>query len=144
MSSSPLTEWHSTGQVRSELSVEISVHSVSTAVPRTQSKAFAHRSIGQGLRSAPEEPLSKAFVTHARLLEDWSRKVLAELRARFDSSADVYQAQLARMIGQVALSTDEQQAIKEDFARRGVVGASLDESDGTATAEAETPQPAGR
>ncbi|MFB3778368.1 MAG: dynamin family protein [Bryobacteraceae bacterium] len=108
-------------------------------LPRT----LARRRLGRRLRSVLGEPLSKAFATHARLVEDWSRKALAELQARFDSSADLYRAQLSRLIGQGALSADEQRAIQEDLARLGVVDAAPDDASRKAAVTVSASPPAG-
>ena len=63
-------------------------------------KALARSWIHGQLRRSLEEALSEAFATHARLVENWARQALAELQLRFDSSADAYRAQLARLMAQ--------------------------------------------
>jgi GTP-binding protein EngB required for normal cell division len=80
-------------------------------------RALLRARIARDLRSSLERPLTEAFATHARLVESWTRKALAELHARFDSSADAYRAQLARLIGHGALPADEQRPILDDLAR---------------------------
>jgi hypothetical protein len=47
---------------------------------------------------------------------------LAELQLRFDSSADAYRAQLARLMVNASVPTQERQAILDDLARLGEVG----------------------
>ncbi len=44
-------------------------------------------------------PVDEAFQSYARMLEAWSRRVLAELRRQFDAHADGYRAQLERLGG---------------------------------------------
>jgi len=79
-------------------------------------RGLARRRIRGNLQSVLEQPLSEAFVTHGRLVQNWARRALAELQLAFDSSADAYRAQLARLISQGAATTDEQQAILNDLA----------------------------
>jgi hypothetical protein len=84
--------------------------------PRT----LARKRIHGNLRLVLEEPLSKAFNTHARLVENWARGALAELQLRFDASADGYRAQMSRLMSRGALATEERQAILDDLARLAV------------------------
>jgi len=86
-------------------------------------RALARKRIHAKLRLLLEEPLSQAFTTHGRLVESWARGALAELQLRFDSSADAYRAQVARLLSRGSLAPLEQQAILDDLAR-------LDEADG--------------
>jgi GTP-binding protein EngB required for normal cell division len=81
--------------------------------PRTLARKRIHRM----LRRVLEEPLSQAFTTHGRLVENWARRTLAELQLRFDSAADGYRAQVARLMSRGALPTQERQAILDDLAR---------------------------
>jgi GTP-binding protein EngB required for normal cell division len=81
--------------------------------PRT----LARRRIHRRLRSVLARPLSDAFATHARLVESWSRRALSELQLAFDSSADTYRAQLARLISHDGATAEERQAILADLAR---------------------------
>ncbi len=74
------------------------------------------------LRLLLEEPLSQAFTTHGRLVENWARGALAELQLRFDSSADAYRAQVARLLSQGSVATGEREAILEDLTRLGEAG----------------------
>jgi GTP-binding protein EngB required for normal cell division len=97
--------------------------------------ALARMRIDRALRSALAQPLSEAFATHGRLVEDWARKALAELQARFDAVADTYRAQLARLIGHGALTADEQQAIVDDLSRLAEAGGSEGAAAATAAAE---------
>lgn len=85
-------------------------------------RALARRLIYSELRSALEQPLSEAFSTHGRLVENWVRRALAELQLAFDSSADAYRAQLARLIGQGVGTTEEQQPILDDLRRLDEIG----------------------
>jgi len=85
-------------------------------------RALARRRIYGNLRSVLEQPLSEAFATHGRLLENWARRALAELQLAFDSSADAYRAQLARLISQGGAAAEEQQAMLDDLAHLADVG----------------------
>jgi GTP-binding protein EngB required for normal cell division len=86
--------------------------------PRT----LARKRIYGKLRLLLEEPLSQAFTTHGRLVENWARGALAELQLRFDSSADAYRAQVARLLSQGSVATGEREAILEDLTRLGEAG----------------------
>jgi hypothetical protein len=79
-------------------------------------KALARRLVLRKLRLRWKPALSAAFATHAKLVENWSRKALSELQTRFDASADVYRAQLSRLAGHGILTDDEKRAIQEDLA----------------------------
>jgi len=85
-------------------------------------RALARRLIHGELRSALEQPLSEAFATHARLVENWVLRALAELQLVFDSSADAYRAQLARLIGRGAATAEEEQPILDDLRRLDEIG----------------------
>jgi hypothetical protein len=87
-------------------------------------RALARKRVYRKLQLALEEPLSQAFATHARVVENWVRGALAELQLRFDSSADAYRAQIARWISRGAVATEERQAILDDLARLGEAGGS--------------------
>jgi GTP-binding protein EngB required for normal cell division len=79
-------------------------------------RALARRRIYGNLRRVLEQPLTEAFATHGRLIENWARRALAALQLAFDSSADAYRAQLSRLISQGGATGTEQQAILEDLA----------------------------
>jgi hypothetical protein len=85
-------------------------------------RALARKQIYGKLQLVLEEPLSQAFTTYGRLVENWTRGALAELQLRFDSAADAYRAQMARWISRSAVTTEEQQAIRDDLIRIGEVG----------------------
>lgn len=79
--------------------------------PRGLARSWIH---GQ-LQRVLEEPLSAAFATHARLVENWARQALAELQLRFDSSADAYRARLARLLARGTVATEGQSTIVDDL-----------------------------
>jgi GTP-binding protein EngB required for normal cell division len=85
-------------------------------------RALARQRIHGQLRLALEEPLSQAFTTHARLVENWARGALAELQLRFDASADAYRAQVARLMSHGSVGPEERQAILDDLVRLGEAG----------------------
>ena len=95
-------------------------------------RALERRLIYGELRSALERPLQEAFSTHGRLVENWVRRALAELQLAFDSSADAYRAQLARLIGRGAVTAQEQQLIVEDLRRLDEIGGAKGEATGLA------------
>ncbi len=80
--------------------------------PRTLVRRQVHRK----LRREYGKTLEEAFDTYGQLVENWSRKALAELQARFDSSADAYRAQLARFVSSGPLTAEERRAIEADLA----------------------------
>jgi len=79
--------------------------------PRALAQSWIH---GQ-LQGALEQPLNEAFATHARLVENWARQALAEIQLRFDSSADAYRAQLARLLAHGTVAPEGQSAIADDL-----------------------------
>jgi len=85
-------------------------------------RMLARKRIYGKLRLLLEEPLSQAFTTHGRLVENWARGALAELQLRFDCSADAYRAQVARLLSQGSVATGEREAIIEDLTRLGEAG----------------------
>lgn len=94
--------------------------------------ALARWRIHGKLQAVLEEPLSEAFNTHGRLIENWARRALAELQLRFDASADVYRAQLARLTVRGDLGTAEQQAILDDLVRLAETVRGPEDTAGTA------------
>lgn len=79
-------------------------------------RAFAIRQVHRKLRRELGGALEDAFATYGQLVENWSRKALAELQTRFDSSADAYRAQLARLVSHGTLEAEERRAIEADLA----------------------------
>ncbi|HZT32535.1 MAG TPA: dynamin family protein [Bryobacteraceae bacterium] len=69
--------------------------------------------------------IAGAASTYERVLQAWVRRTLAELQARFDSYADAYRAQLARLAGDQAPGAEEKEALREDLA--ALAGAAGDE-----------------
>jgi hypothetical protein len=99
--------------------------------PRTLARS---RILGE-LRSVLGQQLSEAFATHGRLVENWARRALVELQARFDSSADGYRAQLGRLIARRVLTSGEQEAILDDLARLAQTGGNKEDETGPTMAE---------
>lgn len=85
-------------------------------------RVLQRKRIHSKLRLVLEEPLSQAFSTHARLVENWARAALAELQLRFDASADAYRAQIARLMSHGPVPTEEFHAILGDLASLGEAG----------------------
>jgi len=79
-------------------------------------RAFATQRIHRKLRRELGGALEEAFNTYGQLVESWSRKALAELQSRFDSSADAYRAQLARYVSHGVVQAEERRAIEADLA----------------------------
>jgi GTP-binding protein EngB required for normal cell division len=60
--------------------------------------------------------IAEALRTYRRLVDAWVRRAVAEIQARFDSHADVYRAQLERLLGSSEANPDIAQAIRRDLA----------------------------
>jgi len=60
--------------------------------------------------------VSEAFRSYRRLLDAWVRSAIAEIQARFDSHADVYRAQLDRLLGSSEASPEVAEGICNDLA----------------------------
>lgn len=80
-------------------------------------KGLAHSWAMREIRQGFEEPLGAAFANYGRALEAWSRKVLGEMHAGFDTRADAYRAQLARLTTGTSISDDQRKRIEADIAR---------------------------
>lgn len=79
------------------------------------------------LKRSLDPNLRTAFTNFSRALAVWSTGVLAELQRRFDEKADVYRAQLGRLMKQKRLSGDAQERTERDLAElEGWTGASQD------------------
>ncbi len=88
-------------------------------------QALARSRIRSQLEPVLEQPLSEAFASHGRVVEDWSLRALAELQLAFDSSADAYRAQLARF-GAAGSEEPEELAILDDLSRLSEMGVTVD------------------
>jgi len=83
---------------------------VSVAAPLVQARVQRRLKhlIGQGIE--------EALRSYRRILEAWVRRAIADLQGRFDLHADVYRAQLARLLGASEASPDEAERIRRDLA----------------------------
>jgi GTP-binding protein EngB required for normal cell division len=66
-------------------------------------------------RSAGQH-LEAAFIGFSRALAAWAHNILAELQSRFDERADVYRAQLGRLISSNGSRPEEQARVEHDLA----------------------------
>ncbi|HUY13738.1 MAG TPA: dynamin family protein [Terriglobia bacterium] len=72
--------------------------------------------IGKKLRQQVGQKAGEAFQSYGRLLESWSRKMLAELHRHFDAHADGYRAQLERLAEGGKSGPEESETIRQDLA----------------------------
>jgi len=78
-------------------------------------KAMARRQIESRLRNQIGATVSEAFSSYGRMLEAWSRRMLAELQGRFDAHADTYRAYLDRLTAEGAATPLERETIQRDL-----------------------------
>ena len=73
-----------------------------------------HR-IESRLRAQIGHTVTEAFSSYGRMLEAWTRRILAELQRRFDAHADGYRAHLDRITAQVGATPLEKETIQRDL-----------------------------
>ena len=78
-------------------------------------KRLAKRRIESRLRAQVGPTVTEAFSSYGRMLEAWSRRMLAELQRRFDAHADGYRAHLDRITAQVGATPLEKETIRRDL-----------------------------
>jgi GTP-binding protein EngB required for normal cell division len=79
-------------------------------------RGVAQSRVEHKLAGEAEYAISQLLADYRRVLASWAKRVLAELRQRYESYADAYRAQAARMMGIGAgTSQQEQQAIRDDL-----------------------------
>jgi hypothetical protein len=92
--------------------VEVNLHRGFLAV---LGKVWVRRQVEKKLREQIGPDVDEAFQRYGRVLESWSRRMLAELRRQFDAHADGYRAQLERLAGTGTAGPDEADAIRRDL-----------------------------
>jgi hypothetical protein len=61
------------------------------------SRGLAQRKVEASLRASAGDRIKECFGTFGSMLDAWCRRVSTELQLRFNSYADAYRAQLARL-----------------------------------------------
>jgi len=92
--------------------IEVNLHRGFLAV---LGEAWVRRQVEKKLRGQVGPAVDEAFQRYGRVLESWSRRMLAELRRQFDAHADGYRAQLERLAGTGTAGPDETDAIRRDL-----------------------------
>ncbi len=82
----------------------------------TAIKRIARPAAARKLRRAAGGALEAAFVNYARSLELWCRSTLREMQQRFDERADVYRAQLGRLIRAGPASAEDRERARRQLA----------------------------
>ena len=80
-------------------------------------RGVAQSRVEHKLADQVENAVSQLLADYRRVLQSWTRRILAELRQRFESYADTYRAQAERATTRSGISSEERQAIQEDLAR---------------------------
>ena len=75
----------------------------------------AKRRIESRLRAQIGHTVAEAFSSYGRMLEAWTRRMLAELQRRFDAHADGYRAHLDRITAQAEATPLEKETIRRDL-----------------------------
>jgi hypothetical protein len=76
---------------------------------------LARRRIESRLRARIGHTVTEAFSSYGRMLEAWTRRMLAELQRRFDAHADGYRAHLDRITAQGGATPLEKETIQRDL-----------------------------
>jgi hypothetical protein len=79
------------------------------------SKKLAESAVSSELQQTAGPQIDTAFTSYARQLQSWLRRAMAELQNRFDSQADAYRAQIARLIRVDELPADERVRMERDL-----------------------------
>jgi GTP-binding protein EngB required for normal cell division len=78
-------------------------------------RGLAKRRIESRLRAQIGFTVTEAFSSYGRMLEAWTRRMLAELQRRFDAHADGYRAHLDRITAQGGATPLEKETIQRDL-----------------------------
>jgi len=76
---------------------------------------LARRRIESRLRAQVGHTVAEAFSSYGRMLEAWTRRMLAELQRRFDAHADGYRAHLDRVTARAGATPLEKETIQRDL-----------------------------
>ncbi len=79
------------------------------------SQSWAVRRMQSKMREKAGARIDDALSAYSRLLESWQRKTIAEMQRRFDTQADSYRTQLARMAGAGEAFPADPTAIRRDL-----------------------------
>ena len=79
-------------------------------------RRWATGRVERQIKKAAGPQIAGAVSVYERVLQAWVRRTFAELQARFDSYADAYRAQLARLTADQAPDAEEEQALRDDLA----------------------------
>jgi len=77
---------------------------------------WAQRSAEKRIRKAAGRRIAAAVAVYSRVSQAWVRRAFTDLQRRFDSYADPYRAQLARLTSGKALGSEQQESLAEDLA----------------------------
>jgi hypothetical protein len=86
-------------------------------------RRWASASIGRRIGKTAGRQITSAASVYARVSQAWVRRTFTDLQRRFDSYADAYRAQLARLTTGKTLGMEEEQALVEDLAALSGAGA---------------------
>jgi hypothetical protein len=78
-------------------------------------EGLAKHRIESRLRAQIGHTVAEAFSSYGRMLEAWTRRMLAELQRRFDAHADGYRAHLDRITAQAGATPLEKETIRRDL-----------------------------
>ena len=78
-------------------------------------QGLAKRRIESRLRARIGHTVAEAFSSYGRMLEAWTRRILAELQRRFDAHADGYRAHLDRITAMGGATPLEKETIQRDL-----------------------------
>jgi GTP-binding protein EngB required for normal cell division len=95
------------------LAVDVQRPSLATLLGRGVTQARIEHKLTARMGSA----VSQLLADYGRVLQSWARRILSEMRQRFESYADTYRAQAARVVAGSDLSSEEQKAIRDDLER---------------------------
>ena len=85
-------------------------------------RRWAAGSVERRIRKAAGPQIAAAASVYGRVLQAWVRRTFTELHARFDSYADAYRAQLARLTAGEAPGAEEEQSLQENLAALAGLG----------------------
>jgi GTP-binding protein EngB required for normal cell division len=78
-------------------------------------QGLAKHRIESRLRAQIGHTVAEAFSSYGRMLEAWTRRMLADLQRRFDAHADGYRAHLDRITAQAGATPLEKETIRRDL-----------------------------
>lgn len=107
-----------TGCVREMPRFEAALPCIAVRPPRFPMPAqYAQQWIERTIRKSAGAEIDASFVQYGRALQAWTQQVLGALQSEFETRADAYRAQLARLAAATAISPAERVRIESDIAR---------------------------